>query len=59
MSRLRPDLSRLKPDFGQFRLALRIMCAVVALGALALVAPFDWRGHFARVPAGGGRGRRP
>lgn len=51
-------MSRLKPDFGQFMLTLRIMCAVVALGALAIFAPFDWRGHFARVRAAAGGVRR-
>lgn len=48
-------MGRLKLDYGQLTFVLRIVCAVAALAALALLAPFDWRGHFARLPAGAGR----
>ena len=50
-------MSRVKHVYGQLAFVLRIVCAVAALAALALLAPFDWRGHFARLPGGAGRGR--
>jgi hypothetical protein len=48
-------MSRLKFDYGQLALVLKAVCAVAALAALALFAPADWRGRFARLPSGGGR----
>lgn len=51
MSRL-----RIRMGYGEVALLLRIVCAVAALAALALLTPADWRGHFRRVPAAGGLG---
>ncbi len=48
-------MSRLNLSWDQFALVLRVLCAVAALAALALLAPSDWRAHFARFPAAGRR----
>ena len=49
-------MSRQRLDLMQFIFVLRIVCAVAALAALALLAPGDWRGHFGRVKAAGEQG---
>ena len=48
----RNDLSR-----RQLALALRILFAVVALAALALLAPVDWRRYFGGLRTSGGQTR--
>ena len=49
-------MSRLQMSYVQLALLLRVVCAVAALAAMALLAPADWRGNFGRVPAAGGHG---
>lgn len=48
-------MSRQNLSDGEFILVLRVIYAVAALAALALLAPGGWRGQFARVPKGAGR----
>ena len=49
-------MSRQRLNLMQFIFVLRIVCAIAALAALALLAPEDWRGHFGRVNASGEQG---